>query len=200
MNRRVCSVEGCGREVEARGWCVMHYARWRKRGHPGKASMLRAKRGEAMGFLLTTVLNYAGEECLLWPFAKNYDGYGQVSLNHQRESVHRIVCEYANGPPPTPHHRAAHSCGKGHLGCVAKKHLRWATPMENSADMILHGTSTRGKKNANHKLSAEQVRLIRSLKGRVRYFDIADRFNISISTISLIQQRKTWAWLPDDDQ
>lgn len=27
-----CSVEGCGRESSARGWCATHYYRWRKHG------------------------------------------------------------------------------------------------------------------------------------------------------------------------
>lgn len=27
-----CSIEGCDREHAARGWCLMHYKRWRNRG------------------------------------------------------------------------------------------------------------------------------------------------------------------------
>jgi len=30
MTARTCSVEGCGRPVLARGWCVAHYTRWRR--------------------------------------------------------------------------------------------------------------------------------------------------------------------------
>ena len=30
----VCSVDGCGREVNARGWCERHYQRWRAHGDP----------------------------------------------------------------------------------------------------------------------------------------------------------------------
>jgi hypothetical protein len=29
-----CSVDGCGRRVQARGWCQMHYFRWRRHGDP----------------------------------------------------------------------------------------------------------------------------------------------------------------------
>jgi hypothetical protein len=32
--KRVCSVEGCEKAVNSRGWCSMHYYRWRKHGDP----------------------------------------------------------------------------------------------------------------------------------------------------------------------
>lgn len=35
MNK-LCTVEGCDREARARGWCMMHYDRWRKNGDPLK--------------------------------------------------------------------------------------------------------------------------------------------------------------------
>lgn len=28
----VCSIDGCGKKLLARGWCVTHYTRWRERG------------------------------------------------------------------------------------------------------------------------------------------------------------------------
>ena len=34
MPERTCSIDGCGKKVQARGWCGMHYARWRKSGNP----------------------------------------------------------------------------------------------------------------------------------------------------------------------
>lgn len=30
----LCSIEGCGKPVQARGWCNTHYARWRRQGDP----------------------------------------------------------------------------------------------------------------------------------------------------------------------
>lgn len=31
---QICSVSGCGKKVEARGWCQTHYVRWKVRGDP----------------------------------------------------------------------------------------------------------------------------------------------------------------------
>lgn len=39
-----CSIDGCGKPLEARGWCAAHYMRWRKYGDPGQAAPLRPKR------------------------------------------------------------------------------------------------------------------------------------------------------------
>ncbi len=32
-----CQIDGCEREVLARGWCYLHYARWKRTGDPEKA-------------------------------------------------------------------------------------------------------------------------------------------------------------------
>lgn len=34
MPERTCAVGSCGRAAERRGWCVMHYKRWRRHGDP----------------------------------------------------------------------------------------------------------------------------------------------------------------------
>lgn len=37
MNKRTCAVEGCEQPAQTRGWCGMHYARWRRNGNPEKS-------------------------------------------------------------------------------------------------------------------------------------------------------------------
>lgn len=34
MPKTTCSIEGCGKQAVARGWCPQHWARWRKHGDP----------------------------------------------------------------------------------------------------------------------------------------------------------------------
>jgi hypothetical protein len=38
-----CTVEGCGKHVQAHGWCAMHYRRWRVTGDLGPATALARK-------------------------------------------------------------------------------------------------------------------------------------------------------------
>lgn len=40
-----CSVDNCTQVAKSRGWCAMHYARWRKFGDPGDASLRRQPDG-----------------------------------------------------------------------------------------------------------------------------------------------------------
>jgi len=32
--KRLCSIDGCDRQHDARGWCQVHYNNWRSRGDP----------------------------------------------------------------------------------------------------------------------------------------------------------------------
>lgn len=45
MSERTCSIEDCNDPYLARGWCRMHYARWRATGDPGQAAPLRRAAG-----------------------------------------------------------------------------------------------------------------------------------------------------------
>lgn len=57
------------------------------------------------------------EFCLIWPFNRAQNGYPTAGKNNAIRP-HRLMCERRNGPAPSSKHQAAHSCGKGHLGCV----------------------------------------------------------------------------------
>lgn len=182
-----CSIDGCEQQRSARGWCKKHHQRWLRHRDP-----LAIRRPQpAQDFLRDVVFPYEGKDCLFWPFATNKDGYGIV----WQGTVHRIVCERRNGPPPTPEHEAAHSCGNGHLACVAGHHLSWKTHVENMAYRIPHGTHSRGERCGKAKLTEDEVRAIRVLTARMPQGDIAKIFGVSSQHISKIQSDQQWSHL-----
>lgn len=188
---RACSILNCGKIAKARGWCDMHWARWRHHGDPLISG--RTARGIPLKFL-DEALSYRGEECLRWPFSGSR-GYGSLCIGGRTQEAHRVICEEINGPPPTPEHQAAHRCGQGKQGCIAPNHLSWKTPKENEADKLIHGTMARGERQGSSKLNREEVLAIRKLSGSMSHRLIGEKFGVSKGLVSYIIARKRWAWL-----
>lgn len=155
----------------------------------------RRKPGVAYRHLVDVVLAYDGTDCLFWPYATT-EGYGHLRSLGQDYLVHRLACEHINGEPPSPSHEAAHNCGKGHLGCVARRHLSWKTRAANVADKVPHGTHSRGHRQWNNKLTASDVSAIRAIKGTLCQREIAALYGVKQTTISAIFRGDSWAWLP----
>ncbi len=147
------------------------------------------KRGEAQTFLEQAKL-YHGDECLLWPFSHNGLGYGSVGVKGRTTYVHRITCEEENGPPPTPKHEAAHSCGNGHKGCVTRKHLSWKTRINNQSDRDKHGTRVRGTAHGMARLTEDQTDFIRSMRGKMKQRELGEMFGVTQSYVSEVQLGK----------
>lgn len=189
---KLCSIPDCGKTRKAHGLCAAHYYRLRKHGDPLGGGETP---GKALRFINDVVICHQGGECITWPYSDNGKGYGVINLNGKMQTVSRYVCELVNGPPPTPDHEAAHSCGKGREGCVSPHHLSWKTVKDNHADKLVHGTHQRGSKCPTSKLKDADVLEIRRLKGELSQSAIASLFGISFQQVSLIHRRLRWAWL-----
>ena len=192
--RGICSIEGCGKPHKARGWCRGHYRRFCRHGTP-TAGNRSTMNGEPMAWLLRQ-MEYDGNNCVWWPYAAG-NGYGVVKVGEKYRPAPNYLCELAHGKPPTPEHETAHSCGRGQFGCMTKRHLRWATPAENSSDRILHGTDNRGSKNSMVKLSESEVLEVKDLLEHkaMKQNAIASAYGVCKQTITLIKQEKRWEWL-----
>lgn len=190
-DKGICTITGCIKPVSKCDMCNAHYLKNYRHGDPLRK--LRADNGEPEAWLRRNV-GHSGEGCLKWPFAKGRDGRGRIG-SELSPQAHRAMCVLVNGPPPSAMHEAAHSCGKGHEGCVHPAHIRWATPVENAADRNLHGTETRGEQVPGSKLKEHEVRLIRIMKGRSTQAEIGRLYGVDGETIGNIYRRETWAWL-----
>lgn len=146
-----------------------------------------------------------GEEDECWPWkggtctAKRGSPYGKVSLMVQSRpkrkyrivKPHRFIFEEEHGTVPKGK-EVCHSCGNSL--CCNPAHLYAGTHRENIADMVGHGTSTKGETNPKSKLREEDVQEILRLRQKGKTLkEIAEQFPVSLSMVGLICQGKAWA-------
>lgn len=179
-----CVADGCNKPALHRSLCGAHYSRLRRYGDP--LGSKRRKKTEPVTFIESAVERDT-DTCLIWPYGAFDSGYGYIHVSGRMLRAHRVVCERVHGPAPDGV-EVAHSCGV--RACVNPRHLRWATPRENAADKILHGTHLSGERMAQAKLTAESVRVIRT--SRVRQKDLAQKFGVTQAVISAVRLRKIW--------
>lgn len=200
-----CSIDGCDGNVAGGGYCRKHYARFRRYGDPLGGGI---SYGEARDFIIRVTSEPQGEECVLWPYGKNANGYGRVNWNNLPTNAHAIVAELAHGPKPTNKHEACHKCGKGHLGCVNPNHLYWGTRKENVRDAIEHGTSYSlhvpvGERHHCAKYSDELIdRAMRRISDGEKPATVAKSLEISLSYIYALsngQSPRARAWIAAND-
>lgn len=150
-----------------------------------------ARKGEsAVLDWLRAHLDYVSDGCLIWPFSKNWNGYGHVSYEGLIQYAHRVMCRLKNGPPPDSKHVAAHTCNNGQGGCIHPLHLCWKTPHENLMDRRAAGTITKKRWHNKGLLSDETIDFIRLLKPYANQRELAALFGISYQHVSVIQQGK----------
>lgn len=158
-------------------------------GNKGKRSPLSGK-GDRLAWLNDRI-KHEGYECLIWPFTKNWNGYGMLGFHGTVTYAHRVMCRLVHGDPPTPKHVAAHTCHNGSGGCCHPGHVVWKTPRENMMDRHEAGTLTKKRWQSRvTNLTPEQISEIISLKGQKNQREIADMFGISYQHVSAIQNRQ----------
>ena len=189
--KKVCSIEGCGKVLRARGYCVAHYKRWARHGDPVAGA---APHGARLRWL-EAHKDYAGDDCIQWPLPSLPSGYCHIHFNGTSTMASRVMCIFAYGEPPSREHQAAHSCGNGNKGCLNPRHLRWATRRENEDDKVIHGSIARGEKQGSSVLTREQVQEIRRMGGRISQREIAAGFGVGRRQVGRILRGAAWAWL-----
>lgn len=123
------------------------------------------------------------------------NGYPAVVLSDNGKKkdalVHSLVLEAFVSSRPEGM-QAAHNDGNKRNNTVAN--LRWATPVENNADKIAHGTHQVGVKATNVKLSEDSVREIRRLYAEgVSAKKLSATFGTCLGNIWNIVLRLSWS-------
>jgi hypothetical protein len=156
----------------------------------GKKGMINPNRGKGHYYQwLKDHVAHVGDECLIWPGTRNWNGYGTLGVDGDLCYAHRTMCKLVHGDPPTPKHVAAHSCHNGKGGCVHPKHVSWKTPRENLLERQnvpdMGAWSTR-----RTNIPPEDIAKIIELRGKMNQREIGKMFGISYQHVSVIQRGK----------
>ena len=125
---RTCSIDGCEKPHDARGWCRKHYQRWQKHGDPLAGNTKYTDPEEA--FLARTEPIVGEPAHIIWTGATDSKGYGSLTVNGRTMKAHRYAWERENGPIPDGM-EVDHICWQ--RSCVNPGHLRLATRSQNNA-------------------------------------------------------------------
>lgn len=130
VSNDTCSIEDCEKRVLSRGWCTMHYQRWRTHGDPETTLMPTRVNGTTEERFLAKVLPADSQGCRLWDGATYPSGYGCFLYNKSNTGAHRASYEMYVGPIPEGL-EIDHTCHTNDLSCpggVTCKHRRCVTP------------------------------------------------------------------------
>lgn len=193
MRMRICIVEGCNKPHAARGWCQMHYTRWRKYGDPLEARQLQRHGLTLMERWESNVEKSSG--CWLWTGYRDPNGYGRIRVNDIPELAHRLAWKLLRGDITSEQH-VLHRCDNP--PCVRPEHLFLGDQIINTADKMAKkrhrfGVS-RGEAHGCARLTTDQVREIRASVGASRI--IGEQFGISGRQVREIRARTAWRHIP----
>ena len=127
-------------------------------------------------------------------------GYKIANVMGRRVRAHRLVAHLFHGLDlHDTKSYVLHSCDNP--ACINPEHLRIGSARENMQDCIKRGRhrppKSNGEANGMAKLTksmVDDIRAMYSKEKKVTYEDIAVLYDISVSSVSLIINRKTWKY------
>ncbi len=129
-------------------------------------------------------------ECWNW-LAGGSEGYGQIKINGKTYRTHRIsyYIHYKKDPGEL---LVCHKCNN--KLCVNPNHLFLGTESENMQHAFATGRHYRkGILQASARLTEQDVRDIRELRGEISQAKIAKLFGVSCGTIQHIMDGRNWS-------
>ena len=125
----------------------------------------------------------------------DWSGYPFVGLTKDgkrtSKTVHRLVARAFHADKMNPLHKEVAHLDGTRTNCRADN-LKWASRRENLFHKRAHGTHPEGRKNPRAKLTVQQVREIRAVKGWRINERLARKYGVCASTIDRVRRGKIW--------
>ena len=135
------------------------------------------------------------DDCWIWNAALNSHGYGILRVDGKTVlATHISLAIFKSEYKQYDYQCALHSCDN--TKCVNPSHLRWGTQKENAKDRLDRNRQSKmyGESNGRSKLTSGDVAKIKSLRAsNVKARDLANYYNVNISTIYRILSQKLWS-------
>jgi len=143
---------------------------------------------ELLKELLKSIPN--DNSCMEWPRFRNRGGYGIIRVPNTRKKyfVHRLAYAIKFGKPLSELF-VCHKCDNP--ACFRPDHLFEGNHSENMQDCVNKGRHNKVK------LTPEDIVAIRKIynTGKVRQIDLANKYGVVQTTISMIVRNKNWFWI-----
>jgi hypothetical protein len=184
-----CSIDHCGRNAVARGYCNNHYYALRKHGDPTKVVQKQYH-----GLTLEERFwRYVKKEDGCWRWLSYVDPLGYGRLNYKGKPMLASRISYLIHFGEVPDGMAVcHKCDNP--SCTNPDHLFLGTQADNVADMQNKGRARkRGKPGTEHhhaKMTDQSVREIRA--NGASDSENSVKYGVSRATIHAIRVGKTW--------
>lgn len=169
-------------ETEQEEWRpVVGYEEWYEVSSHGRVRRIGRARGTQIGHILS--------------LSSSNRGYRQVKLHdgsgYRTRKVHHLVAEAFIDPIPDGMH-------VNHIDTNRSNNrpgnLEYVTPQGNSRHMVAVGHSLRGERSPHAKLTADDIRAIRSMRQQgVRLKAVARHFGVSPQTVCDIMKGRGWS-------
>lgn len=185
-----CKVDQCEDKHRTKGYCKFHYQRFRKHGDPhtvltpigpkAKYPTMRKRFDNSYEMVTQT-------GCWIWTGYLNTAGYGGITWKNKAYAAHRYSYEQFISSIPAGL-CVLHKCDTPQ--CVNPNHLFLGSSIDNVADKMSKGRQAKGQIQGSSKLTVDKVAEIR--KSKETYKQIANKYEVGVSTINKIRARITW--------
>lgn len=123
---KTCSIDGCEKKHDSRGFCKVHAMRSRRSEIPAGTPLDQLRSPALEERFWAKVVKSEG--CWNWAAAKVHNGYGVFTLPDQQQVAHKVAYRLCVGEVPEGY-ELDHACHN--KSCVNPDHLRVVTRKQN---------------------------------------------------------------------